>query len=224
MNRSSPRDVRAALALTEQRRRERLRAAEQDHFERTRHSLIFDGHQLGHVKPTAQTQAKLRADPIVRLVANETLTREQGRAAVEIRGIYERVAAGLLARTSDPATRSTGTMPQMPERTALLHARRYLPWARYLAGSSIPERPASGGRCAAALEVAVDVIIEGRALGQCDGARRWRNGTAGKLLAYALAVYTDMAGWERNRDKIAAFEAWWGKRRETGRRSIPPAP
>lgn len=34
MNRRSPNDVRAALALTEQRRRERIRAAEQDHFER----------------------------------------------------------------------------------------------------------------------------------------------------------------------------------------------
>jgi hypothetical protein len=34
MNRPSPREVRAALALTEQRRRERLRAAEQDHFGR----------------------------------------------------------------------------------------------------------------------------------------------------------------------------------------------
>lgn len=210
MHRPSPREVRAALALKEQHRRERLRAAEQDHFERTRHSLILEGHQLGRVKPTAETEAKLRADPIVRLVANETLTREQGRAAVEIRGIYERVAAGLLARTSDPATRSSGTLPQMPERTALLHAQRYLPWARYLAGGA---PPASRGRCGAALEVAVDVIIEGRALGQCDAARRWRNGTAGKLLAYALAVYTDMAGWERNRDGIAAFEAWWGKRR-----------
>jgi hypothetical protein len=212
MNRHTPRDVRAALALTEQRRRERLRDAEQDHFERTRHSLIVEGHQLGHVKPTAETEAKLRADPIVRLIANETLTREQGRAAVEIRGIYERVAAGLLARTSDPATRSAGTMPQMPERTALLHTQRYLPWARYLTGS-----PLSGGRCPAALEVAIDVIIEGRALGQCDAARRWRNGTAGKLLTYALAVYTDMAGWERNRDAIATVEAWWRKRRATGR-------
>lgn len=218
MNRHTPRDVRTALALTEQRRRERLRAAEQDHFERTRHSLIFDGHQLGHVKPTAETQAKLRADPIVRLVANETLTREQGRAAVEIRGIYERVAAGLLARTSDPATRSAGTTPQMPERTALLHAQRYLPWARYLAGSAQSERPAKGGRCAPALEVAIDVIIEGRALGQCDAARRWRNGTAGKLLAYALAVYADLAGWERNRDAIAAFERWWQERHAARRR------
>jgi hypothetical protein len=221
MTRDAPAAARAALDLAERRRRERRRAAEQDHFERTRHSLVFDGYELGHVKPTAETQAKLRADPIVRLVANETLTREQGRAAVEIRSIYERVAAGLLARTSDPATRSAGSFPQMPERTALLHAQRYLPWVHYLAGrpaaapgGTAPVRPAGAGRCPAALTVAIDVVIEGKSLAQCDAARHWRNGTAAKLLTYALAVYTDLVGWERNRDGIAAFEAWWGQRRK----------
>jgi len=210
MTRYSPKDVRAALTLAEQRRRERLRAAEQDHFERTRTSLVLDGYELGHVKPTAETQAKLRADTIVRLVGNKTLTDEQGRAAVEIRDVYERVAAGLLARTSDPAMRSSGTMPQMPERTALLHAQRYLPWARYLAGGAQPSR----GRCAAALEITIDVLIEGLSLTQCDRARRWRNGTAVKLFVYALSVYADLAGWERNREAIAAFEAWWKERRD----------
>lgn len=215
MSRDGPGAARAALDLAERRRRARLRAAEQDHFERTRHSLVFDGRELGHVKPTAQTQAKLRADPIVRLVANETLSREQGRAAVEIRQVYERVAAGLLARTSDPATRSSGGFPEMPERTALLHARRYLPWVHYLAGrpaAAAEARPAGAARCPAALAVAIDVAIDGRSLAQCDAARRWRNGTAAKLLAYALAVYADLAGWERSREMIAAFEAWWGRR------------
>jgi hypothetical protein len=36
----SPRDVRAELALAEQRRRERRHAAAQDHVERTRHSVV----------------------------------------------------------------------------------------------------------------------------------------------------------------------------------------
>jgi hypothetical protein len=222
MSRGSPAAARAALELAEQRRRARLRAGEQDHYERTRGSLSLAGHELGHVKPTAETQAKLRADPIVRLVTNETLTREQGRAAVEIRSIYERVAAGLLARTSDPSIRSSGNFPQMPERTALLHAQRYLPWVHHLAGRpSTAATGASAGRCPEALPVAIDVVIEGRSLAQCDAARRWRNGTAAKLLVYALAVYADLVGWERNRDDIAAFEAWWAARRR--RRSAAPA-
>jgi hypothetical protein len=150
------------------------------------------------------------------------LTREQGRAAVEIRMIFERVAAGLLARTSDPSSRSPGTRPEIPERIALLHAQRYVPWARYLGGSTT--EPAQRGRCASALEIVTAVVIDGASLAQCDRARRWRNGTAAKLLVYALAVYTDRAGWERNRDMIAAFEAWWDERTRAGRqrRSSPP--
>jgi hypothetical protein len=221
MSERTPRAARAALALGEEQRRQRRRAAEQDHFERTRHSVVLGGYELGHVKPTAETEARLRPDPIARMVANETLTREQGRAAVEIRDIFERLAAGLLAHTGDLAARTgRGGSPEMPERLALLHAQRYLPWAHYLGGraaeaaqGALPARPAVQGKCPAALEVAIDVLIDSQPLARCDAARRWRNGTAAKVLAYALAVYTDMAGWERNRDMIAAFEAAWRRRK-----------
>jgi hypothetical protein len=215
----TPRDVRAELALAEQRRRERRAAADADHAERTRHSLAACGHERGFVRPTAETEARLRPDPISWLVANETLTREQGRAAVEIRDIYERVAAGLLARAGDMVSRASGGRPQMPERIALLHAQRYLPWVHHLGGRDAdaadvaPARPARAGRCPPALEVTIDVVVESRALAACDRARRWRNGTAARLLAYALMLYTDLAGWESNAAAIASFEAWWGKRR-----------
>lgn len=222
MNGTGPAAAKAALAQAEKRRRQRLQSSERDHWERTRRSLVLAGQELGQIEPTAETEAKLRPDPIVRLVANETLTREQGRAAVEIRTIYERVAAGLLARTSDPANRSPGTRPEMPERIALLHATRYLPWVRYLAGPPAPARGAGFGgqaRCPEALEVAVAVAIEGASLASADRARRWRNGTAARVLAYALALYADAAGWERSRETIAAFEAWWEARRGAERRT-----
>ncbi|HZB90760.1 MAG TPA: hypothetical protein VE397_04910 [Stellaceae bacterium] len=215
MTRPGPAASRVALELAEQRRRARRDASARDHFDRTRHSLVLGGVEIGYVKPTAETEAKLRPDPIVRLVANETLTREQGRAAVEIRTIYERLSAGLLARTSDPANRSPGTRPNLPERIALLHSQRYLPWARLLGGAAAePSRaaPAQQGRCPEALEVAIAVIIDGATLAQCDRARHWRNGTSAQLLVYALALYTDLAGWERNRDMLAAFEATRAKR------------
>jgi orotate phosphoribosyltransferase len=113
----------------------------------------------------------------------------------------------------------------MPERIALVHAQRYLPWAHRLGGRAAdpavgtpPARPAGQGRCPAAPEVAVDVLVDCSSLGDCDRQRRWRNGTAAKLLAYALGVYADMAGWEQNRDAIAAFERGGrgGGRRESG--------
>jgi hypothetical protein len=210
----SARDDRARLA--------RLRAAEQDHFERTRHSFILDGRELGYVKPTRETEAKLRPDPIAKMVANESLTRERGRAAIEIREVIEALMAGMLARAAD--FRTSGGRPQIPERIAMMHAQQYRPWAEYLAGR--PERaalsresqpiaaaPGQAGRCPPALELAIDVVFDGRSLIDCERARGWRkHGTAAKLLTYALAVYADQAGWERNRAEMAGFEAWWGRR------------
>ncbi|HWI27847.1 MAG TPA: hypothetical protein VN668_12820 [Stellaceae bacterium] len=224
MSRTRAQEERAALQQQENLRRARLAALERDHFERTRHSLLLGGHELGHVKATAETEARLRPDPIARLVANETLTAEQGRAAVEIRMIFERISAALLARAGNLELRGPRGSSSVAERVALLHARRYLPWARYLAGQPAEEPPRAGawsrlgmkpsksGRCAEALEIAIEVVIDQRSLGQCDAGRHWRNGTAGKLLAYALAVYADIAGWERGGAAIAAFEAWWVKR------------
>lgn len=219
MSRTRAQEERAALQQREKLRRARRAALERDHFERTRHSLLLGGHELGHVKATAETEARLRPDPIARLVANETLTAAQGRAAVEIRMIFERISAALLARAGNLELRGPRGSSNLAERVALLHARRYLPWARYLAGQPAEEpprgaasKPAKSGRCAAALEIAIELVIDQRSLSDCDAGRRWRNGTAGKLLAYALAVYADIAGWERGGAAIAAFEAWWAKR------------
>jgi hypothetical protein len=209
-------------ARADRARLARLRAAEQDHFERTRHSFILDGRELGYVKPTRETEAKLRPDPIAKMVANESLTRERGRAAIEIREVIEALMAGMLARAGD--FRTSGGRPQIPERIAMMHAQQYRPWAEYLAGR--PERaalrresqpitaaPARAGRCPPALELSIDVVFDGRSLIDCERARGWRkHGTAAKLLTYALAVYADQAGWERNRAEMAAFEAWWGRR------------
>jgi hypothetical protein len=224
MKKSAAQASREALALADAKRRARLAANERDHQERLRRSLLIAGHELGHVKPTAETEAKLRPDPIVRLVANETLTREQGRAALEIRMIHERLAAELRARVSNPELRGPRGFFGVNEFIALLHAERYLPWVRHLAGrgateepeagplKGLPVKPARAGRCPEALDIAIEVAVDHRSLRECDAARHWRNGISAKLLAYALAVYADFAGWERGRDAIAAFEAWWEKR------------
>ena len=248
-NRKDPPEARTALLQAAQRRRARIAAADQDHFDRTRHSFVYGGMELGYVKPTAETAARLRPDPIVRLVANETLTREQGKAAVEIRQVFERIAAGLLSRSHDPAGASGGAhRTEVSDRIATLHATRYLPWARYLGGDQengedalnkarerlsearrlrLHDRIASAeaelvlgqmmiaGRCRPALEVAIEVLIDGCSLAECDAARRWRRGTATTVLTYALAVYADRAGWENSRKAIAAFEALWARRRGT---------
>ena len=248
MNKTTSAGARAALLRAAQAKRQRIAAADQDHYDRTRHSFIYEGQELGYVKPTAETQARLRPDPIARLVANETLTREQGRAALEIRIVYERIAAGLLSRSRDLAGASSGHRTEVSDHIAVLHATRYLPWARYLGGDQengesalrqarerlaearrlrLHDRIASAeaeivlaqmtiaGRCRPALEMTIDTLIDGCSLAECDAARRWRRGTATTVLAYALAVYADRAGWENSRAAIAEFEAGWARRRGT---------
>lgn len=212
--RTDPRQTRRALLQAANERRERLRAADQDHYERTRHSLVLGGHELGYLKPTAETEARLRPDPIARLVASETLSREQGRAAVEIREIFERIGGALFGRASDLAERSRGARREISDRVTTLHAARYLPWARYLGGwPATRGAEATAGRCPPALEVTVDCAVFQLALRVVDLREGWRRGTATGLLCYALMLYADLAGWERNRPAIAAFEAAWRARR-----------
>jgi hypothetical protein len=218
----TPATVAAEMAKTENGRRRRRALAAQDEFERTRHSLVVGGHEIGHVKPTRETEAKLRQDPLVRLIANETLSREQGRAAVEIREVYYAVVAGSLVRAHS-LDRVQGGRNAGDTRIDRLHVEHYLPWAVYLGGRgetpALGERgaiPAERGRCPPALPLTIDVVIDGLTLARCDGARGWRNGTACRVLAYALAVYADLAGWERCRDAIGAFEQWWMTRRRSG--------
>jgi hypothetical protein len=220
-------------------RARRLKLAEQDHYERTRHSLIvretdpLTGRAVeiekGHLRPTPETEAKLRADPITRMIANETLSQARGQAASEIEEVWSRLVAGLWARASDlSATKGGGGGPS--DRIARLHAQHYLPWAVYLGGTpgrpaidGTPPHPPGPGNCPLALVLAIDVIIDGASLAECCRARGLRNGSASDLLVYALAVYTDLAGWETNRDEIAAFEARLGRRR-SGRPVLLDAP
>lgn len=209
-------DVRTALALSEQRRRNRRANAEQDHFERTRHSMVMETFnpatgrrefvEIGHVKPTGATQAKLRQNPVARMLDKGSLSREQATAAFEIAEVYTSVTAKLMARAAT-GERVGGAAPLHDTRIDKLHAANYLPWARYLGGHPATDKlepiPA---RCPTALELSIDVVVDGVTLAECEKNRKWRHGTAALFLRYALAVYADLAGWERNRDLMAEFE------------------
>lgn len=221
---TDPRQTRRALLQAANERRERLRAADQDHFERTRHSFIYAGAELGYIKPTAETEERLRPDPIARLVANETLTREHGKAAVEIREIFERIGGALFGRASDLAERSRGARREPSDRISTLHARLYLPWARHLGGWPTGLVEAIPGRCPPALEVAIECGVFGVAPRAVDRRERWGSDTAAALLRYALMVYCDLAGWDRARAQIAAIEDVYRARGVAGVRTLifPP--
>lgn len=207
------RNVRTALALSEQRRRNRRANAEQDHFERTRHSFVYCGEELGHVKPTAATEKKLRQNPVARMHSSGSLSGEQAKAALEIAQIYHAVVAQLMARAAT-GERVGGAAPLHDTRIDKLHAANYLPWARYLGGHPATDKlEPIRARCPTALELSIDVVVDGVTLAECEKNRKWRHGTAALFLRYALAVYADLAGWERNRDLMAEFERQFPARR-----------
>jgi hypothetical protein len=213
--------VGAVMSTAELRARDTL-----DEYERTRHSFIYEGVELGFVRATRATEQRLRPDPISRLLANETITKDQARAGVEIRTIYESIVSSMLARSGN-AERVARGAGGMPEYIATIHATRYLPWAYYLGGRPHCGRerlPVGGesryakigghGRCRLALEIAIAVIVEGASIAEVDASMGWgKHSKASKYIRYTLALYSDIAGWEQNRDEIADFEMTFGRRK-----------
>jgi len=193
--------------------------ANADEYERTRHSNVFEGMELGFVRPTAQTESKLRRDPVDTLSSNGRISKAQVKAAQEIRLIYETLVCSMLARASSPE-RVGGGRGQMPGHIADLHMEHYLPWAYYLGGRPYGAHPLKDkfmkipkrGRCRPALESAISVVVDGLTLAACETLNGWRHGFASEVIDYALAVYSEFAGWEQHKDKINEFEHNWRKR------------
>lgn len=192
-------------AVADQQRVIRLEDA--DHFDRTR-----VGERL---RPTRQTEARLLRCPVATLVESGALSVEQGRASEEIHEVYVGILGGLLshAALSERKERGKG---DMAERLADRHANHYLPWATYLGGRSpFRDLPAVIGTCQPALELTIDVVIDGATLAGCAAKFHCHHSFAREMLRYSLSVYAGIAGWEDNRQAVTAFEIAWkhkGKR------------
>ena len=148
----------------------------QDHYERTR---------LRHMlKPTRETQRKLRPDILARLLASKHITAGQARSGIEIRTVYSYVAAGLLARSGWPTDRLARSPSDCSTPAVLIDYRdHYLPWAQFLAR----HRPM--------LEITIDLVVDEWTANAIDRARHWRHGTAQEMLVNALALYARNAGY-----------------------------
>ena len=107
--------------------------------------------------PVAELKARPAAtDPIDLLQGKGKLTEDQVRAAREIGWVYEAITRAGRARTSrlcviDPPT-GWQEMP-LPERAALIHAKRFLPWAERLRATA----PAT-------LDIVLRVVVLGTAI------------------------------------------------------------
>jgi hypothetical protein len=166
------------------------------------------------LQPTRQTETRLRPDVLNRMLKSGSLTTQQGWAADQIHAVYTAVLAGLLAKAGMAERRSPGKT-ELAEKLAEWRKDHYIPWTDYLGGHAQDDRrPARLGKCREALQLAIEVVIDGRSLEECEQMFGWRRkGTAGEVLRYALAVYSDIAGWERNGEMMMAFEEKWNRPR-----------
>jgi hypothetical protein len=164
------------MTVSDHRREKRriLRLAERDHAERTR---VPD-----RLKPTKETAAKLRPDPIERMHDRGTISDDQRDAAIEIRRIFEAVCGSLISRSRWPDGMGVKgnwrrDLVGVSDRVAILHSDRYKPWANEL------------GRHAPALEVTISVVVDGRSLKELDRDYRRRDGWAASIVQDALGRY-----------------------------------
>ena len=151
--------------------------------------------------PTPQTRARLRADPLLRLVRSGRLGPEHLAAAEEIRAIFEALTARLGARAIDlAATSSSGRrrgrfvqpFERMREDLFRRYRRIYRPWA-------LEVRRMRRGQGIDPLALVLDIVIEGRPLGAAVARIGRRRQEAldqiVEALRAALELYARRAGW-----------------------------
>ncbi len=150
------------------------------------------------IGPTPETAGKLRHDIVERLAREGRLGREQVRAALEIRRVWEAFGRGLFpaarpialiaerrkhAMFSDPIDRLT------PEEETAWRL-RYRPWAREMAVTV-----AAGVIRTTRLQLILDIVIDNHGLREVEGWYRMRHGGAVEHIRAALHRYAEIAGW-----------------------------
>lgn len=138
----------------------------------------------GRVRDDRSIIEKWRVDEAIHPMAAE--------AAYEIDTCYRAIVAGQFARTARYGEyTSPGPDTDWPAGLAIAIRDRYGPWRDAMSALyKLHHVPA--------LEITIDLIVEGRSLREIDAAHRWRKETAARLIKWALTEYAIMAGWMRD--------------------------
>ena len=148
--------------------------------------------------PTPETVRKLRHDIVARLARDGRLGKEQVRAALEIRRVWEAFGRGLFpaARPAAPLAERrrramfTDPIDRLSPAEELAWRLRYRPWAREMAVTV-----AAGAVRTTRLQLILDVVIDNHGLRQVEGWYRMRHGAAVEHIRAALHRYAELAGW-----------------------------
>jgi hypothetical protein len=146
-----------------------IRKDAQDHFERTRLCDL--------IKPTRETEAKLRPDPLEWLHAKQHIGDAERDAGLEIRAVYAAICGAVMSRSGFPTDRQPGRSGGMSSWIAQLYTDHWKPWADELAD----QRPM--------LEITIDALIDEHSFNSIDRRYHWKNGKAQELVVEALELY-----------------------------------
>lgn len=150
--------------------------------------MLEDQRQQGY-RATRETLAKLRPDPVWRMLSSGQILKEHEMAVAEIREAFAFITDPVALRVSNPSnpTRLPRTTPAFERETERLVRlkRRYLDWVDRLGRQGLPIWPV------------FDVAIDELSCRRVDRLRRKRNGTTKRLLIQTLDLYCEMAGWIR---------------------------
>ena len=151
-----------------------------------------------NIGPTPETASRLRRDLVARLAREGRLGREQVRAALEVRRVWEAFGRGLFPTvdtTAPIAERRKQAMFVDPiDRLTPAEERawrlRYRPWAREMAVTV-----AAGAIRTTRLQLILDVVVDNHGLREVEGWYRMRHGGAIEHIRAALHRYAEIAGW-----------------------------
>lgn len=140
--------------------------------------------------PTALTKGKHRKTSFEVMHDRGEITGPMYEAAQEIERVYMAICGAVMCRGMPLAPTSKGEPVPMAEKIAWAHAKRFKPWADRLSA-----RKNGGGP--PALEIVIDVVVDGRVVTDIDTEHRWRRGYAKHLTRRSLLEYAEMAGWAK---------------------------
>ncbi|MDE0334638.1 MAG: hypothetical protein OXI64_06735 [Defluviicoccus sp.] len=148
--------------------------------------------------PTPETAAKLRRDLVRRLAAEGRLGREQVRAALEVRRVWEAFGRGLFPATNTMAGAAgrarramfADPIDRLTRAEEAAWRLRYRPWAREMAVTV-----AAGAIRTTRLQLILDVVVDNQGLREVEGWYRMRHGGAIEHIRAALHRYAEIAGW-----------------------------
>lgn len=188
------------------RHRARQAAAEAERYRR----CGIGARQADPAGGTEETRARLKPDQLLRLLRRGKLDQVHLDAAEEIREVFEALTRQIGAKAQNLARLPAGRRNRrpvvqpvecLPPGLWACYVRNYRPWAE-IAGATRWRKPGRGGvddLRVRHLALVIEIVVDGRSLGEVAAGLRLRRRDGLKIVAdilrESLELYAHMAGW-----------------------------